>query len=217
MTQEALILKAEKRRQTGTQAARRERKKSLVPAIIYGHKKEPVAILLGYHDLALELQHHHRLLEVELNGKKEKFLVKEVQYDYLGDKIIHVDLARVDVDERVSVTVALEFKGTPAGAAEGGILDHLLVDIEVECPVSDIPETIRANVAHLNIGDTLLAGDIELPANCKLVTDDKAHVAILRLPVKQVEEPEEVVEGEGGAAEPEIITHEKSEEEEENE
>ena len=215
MTQEALVLKAEKRQQTGTQAARRERKKSLVPAVIYGHKKEPIAILLGYHDLALELQHHHRLLEVELNGKKEKFLVKEVQYDYLGDKIIHVDLARVDVDERVSVTVALEFKGTPAGAAEGGMLDHLLVDIEVECPVSDIPETIRANVAHLNIGDTLLAGDIELPANCKLVTNPENRVAMLRQPAVKTEETEEVVEGEDVSAEPEVIKREKGEEEEE--
>ena len=104
---ETLVLKADKRKTSGTRVSRKARAAGLIPAIVYGHGAEPLAITLNYHDLALELQHHHRLLQVDVEGKKEQFLVKEIQYDHLGDKVIHLDLARVDLDERVTMTVAL--------------------------------------------------------------------------------------------------------------
>jgi len=211
---ESLVLKAQKREQAGTRAARRLRKEGLVPAVIYGHKQEPVSVTLNYHDLALEVQHHHRLLEVELEGKKEKFLVKDVQYDYLGDTIIHVDLARVDLDERVQVTVGIVLKGTPVGVTEGGVLEQLLTEVEVECLVTDIPEDIRANVTDLKEGEQLNASQLELPAGSVLMTEADAPIAIVRTKVEEVEEEE--VSEEAEAAEPEVITREKEEEESED-
>lgn len=208
---EALLLKAEQRAKSGTRSARRERTAGRVPGIVYGHKQEPVAISLDYHDLALELQHGHRLLEVELGGKKEKLLVKEVQHDHLGERILHVDLTRVDMDERVQIKVPVVLKGTPVGVSQdGGILEHMQDEIELECVVTGIPENIRAQVLELKVGETLTAGDLELPPGATLVTDAEAAIATVRMVVEEVEEEEEAAEEE--AAEPEVIAREKAEE-----
>ncbi len=201
--EQALVLKAKKREQVGSRMSRKIRSQGLLPAIIYGHKQEPVSIQLDYHDFALELQHHHRLLDIELDGKQEKLLVKDVQYDYMGDKYVHVDLARVNLDERVQVTVSVELKGIPVGVTEGGILEQAMVDVELECLVTSIPESIRVKVGELKLGQHLLAKDLELPAGTKLVTDPDALVAIVRAKGEEVEEvTPEVAEG----VEPEVIT-----------
>ena len=209
---EGLVLQAETRNKAGTRSARKLRKTSRIPVIIYGHKQEPRSISLDYHDLALELQHHHRLVEVELDGKREKYLVKDVQYDYLGDKVIHVDLTRVDINERVTVTVDLEFRGTAAGANEGGIFTPVNPQIELECVVTTIPESIRVVVDHLEVGDTLTASEIELPEGVKLVTAPATPIAMVRAKAVE-EEVEEAAEVEVGAGEeePEIIAREKEE------
>jgi len=211
---ETLVLKAEGRDKTGTREARRLRSRGKVPVIIYGHKQEPVSAALNYHDLALELQHHHRLLGVELNGKTEQFLVKDIQYDYLGDTIIHVDLSRVNLDERVQVMVGVVLKGIPEGVHEGGVLAQLLTEVELECKVTSIPEEVRANIVHLKVGESLTAGELELPEMISLVTDAKAPVATVR--VKEEEAAEEAVEEAEAteSAEPEMIAREKTEEQE---
>ena len=211
---ETLVLKAEGRDKTGTRETRRLRSNGKVPVIIYGHKQEPVSATLNYHDLALELQHHHRLLGVELNGKTEQFLVKDIQYDYLGDTIIHVDLSRVNLDERVQVMVEVVLKGIPEGVHEGGVLAKLLTEVELECKVTGIPEEVRANIVHLKMGESLTAGELELPETVLLVTDAKAPVATVR--VKSEEAAEEAVEEAEAteSAEPEMIAREKTEEQE---
>jgi large subunit ribosomal protein L25 len=180
-----------------------------VPAVIYGHGEEVQAVQLNYHDLALELQHHHRVLTVELAGNQQQCLVKEIQHDHVRGNILHVDLTRVNLDERVEVHVALEFKGTPAGVEAGGVLNHILGEVELECPVASIPERIRAVVTGLNIGDSLTAGQLELPAGMTLLTDPQAMVAMVTMAAVEVEE--EVVAPEG-AAEPEVIRREEAEE-----
>ena len=186
-----------------------------MPVIIYGHQKEPVSVTLNYHDLALELQHHHLLLELELDNKREKVLVKEVQYDHLGDKIIHADLTRVALDEQVKVTVLVELKGTPAGASEGGVLEQIHTEVELECLVTHIPESLRVMVTDMKVGDFLLAKDIELPEGTKLVTDPQTSIAALRVLAEEEEEEEEVA---GDQAEPEVITaREKPEDQEASE
>jgi len=208
---ETLVLQATKRGERGTRASRALRRKGKVPAIIYGHKAEPLPVALDYHDLALEIQHHHRLLEVELEGRKEKFLIKEVQYDHLGEKILHVDLARVDLDERVTVEVEVELRGTPAGAADGGILEQVNTEVELECLVTSIPECIRASVNHLQMGATLTAGDLELPAGVTLASDPELVIATVTAPTVEEEVAAAPTEAEG--AEPEIIAREKKEQE----
>ena len=211
---ETIVLKAEKRQATGTRSARKVRAAGMIPMVIYGHKQEALAVQTSYHDLALELQHRHRLLTVELDGEQEQLLVKDVQYDHLYEKIMHVDLTHVNLDERVEMTVMVELRGTPAGAAEGGVLDQALAEVTLECPVTDIPERVRASVLHLQVGDSLVAGDLELPEGSKLVTDAAAVVAAVRVLAEEPEE--EVVEDEAATSEPEVIG-EKQEEEGETE
>ncbi len=212
---EVLVLKAEKREKAGTGAARHLRKAGRIPAIVYGHKQEPVAIHLDEHDLEMELLHRHHLLSVELEGKKDQFLIKDVQHDYLGRKLVHIDLVRVDLNERVTVTVALELKGDPKGLAEGGILDQQLVDIEIECLATQIPEVVRVNIANLGLGETFTAGEVQLPSGAELVTDADGVICVIH--AKSEAEEVEGVEGAEGAesAEPEVIVREKGEDSEE--
>ena len=199
---EAMVLKAQRRDVTGTRAARADRKLGMVPGIVYGHKQEPLSIRLNYHDLALELQHHHRLIKVQLDGKTDQLLIKEVQYDHLGDKIVHVDLTRVNLDERVTVAVAVELRGFPTGG-DHGILEQVHAEVELECLVTSIPESIRVSAAEFHVGDTLTAADLELPAGTNLASPPDTVLAVVHAIVTAVAE-EEVTEP--GTEEPELIT-----------
>ena len=210
---EAVVLKAQKRTEPGTRSARKSRQKGFLPVIIYGHKETPVSAQVNYHDLILELQHHRRLLDVDLEGSRVKLLVKEVQYDHLCDKVVHVDLMRVSLDERVKVDVRVELRGTPAGAVDGGILEQIQPTVELECLVTSIPENIRVSVAELKVGDNLLASQLDLPAGAKLVTLPDTVIATVRV---MAEEAAAAPAVESEAVEPEVIvTREKPEESEE--
>ena len=124
-----LQLTATIRENTGSKAAEKERKQGRIPAIVYGHKKEPVAISLDAHSLAEGLHHGHRLMDVKIGKKIQKVLVKDLQYDYLGKYIIHADLVRIDITETIKITVPIELKGTAKGTHEGGVItehtDHM--------------------------------------------------------------------------------------------
>src|SRR5205814_5341270 len=110
---------------------------------------DALPILVGH------LEHGVHVFDLALDGKSEKVLVKEVQYDHLGLEVLHVDFARVSLDEKVEVTVPLELKGEPKGLAEGGVLTQVISELEVECVVTEIPDVIRHNVSDLGVGDVL--------------------------------------------------------------
>jgi len=209
--EETLVLKAQKREQTGSKSAEKVRKQGRIPAIVYGHKEKPVAISLDTHNLVEGLHHGHRLMDVRLGRKRFSTIVKDLQYDYLGKSIIHVDLMRVDVSETVKVTVPIELKGTAQGTHEGGIVAEHTDRLEVECKVSDIPEAIVVSVKEMGVGDTLHAEDIELPDGVKLVSDPSTLLVTCSLvaAAKTTEELEE----EAPAA-PEVISEAKEAEEE---
>jgi large subunit ribosomal protein L25 len=165
-----LLLKAEVREQTGTKTVKKVRKQGRIPAIMYGHKKEPVAISLDAHNLIVGLHHGHRLIDVQIGKKKEKTIIKELQYDHLGRNIIHADLMRVDVSEMVKVTVPIELKGTAAGTHEGGIIEEHTDHLEIECKANNIPESIVVSVKDVYVGDALHAGEVELPDGITLAS-----------------------------------------------
>lgn len=214
MASEVTQLKAETRKGIGSKYAEKFRKEGKLPVIVYGHKQEPVAIVVNLHDFTEALHRGHRLLDIDIDGASEKILVKDIQYDYLGKKIIHADMIRVDLTEQVKITVPLEFKGVSAGSQEGGVLDEHQAHLEIECTVTQIPEFIEVSVKELNIGDSLHARDIELEAGIKLVTAADTLIILCHLPaIAEAVEGEEV-EGEEGAAEPEVITESKKEESE---
>ncbi len=216
---ERLQLKSEVRTAVGTRHSEALRKQGLLPAVIYGHGKDPVAVSMNYHDFVEGLHHGHRLLDLEIDGKPQTLLVKDLQYDAFGVKVIHADLVRVDLTERVTVEVAIELKGTAVGTEQGAIVDQMLAALEIECLVSDIPDSIPVSVKALDVGDTIHAKDITLEGDMKIVTDPEALVALCHIVAAQAEEEEE--EGAEGEEEemtsPEVITERKSEEESESE
>lgn len=212
---DTFVLKAEVREQTGSKHAAKVRNSGRIPAIVYGHQQAPTAISLDSRDFVKGLHHGQRLMDVQIGRKKQKILVKDVQYDYLGRDIIHVDLIRVDVAEIVTVRVPIELKGTAAGTHEGGIIEEHADHVGVECKVLDIPDTLVVSVKEVGVGDSLHASDIELPEGVKLASPAETLIVTCHLvaAAKTAEEVEEET-----PAGPEVIGEaEKVEGEEEKE
>jgi len=209
-----LLLEAQVREQTGSKAAARLRKEGRVPAIVYGHKQEAVAISLDAHDFLQGLHRGHRLIDVKVQGKTQKMILKDLQYDYLGRDIVHVDLMRVDVTETVRVTIPIELKGTAQGTHEGGIVEEHADRIEVECVVTNMPEVITVSVKEVGVGDVLHAGDIPLPEGVALASPPDTILVTCHLvaAAKTTEELEE----EAPTA-PEVIGEKKEDAEGESE
>ena len=204
---------AQPRTTRGTRVAKIQRAAGELPAIIYGHGQPPEAVTLHEHEVEVALAHGARTLEVELNGKTSQYLIKEVQYDHLGIAPIHIDLARVDIHEKVQVTVEIELRGVPKGLSEGGMLEQLLMELEIECAVSDIPNTLHPLINDLGLGDVLLVKDLELPPGVVALTNPEERVALVKAVAEEPEEEEaEAAEGES-PEEPERIGRVREEEE----
>jgi large subunit ribosomal protein L25 len=199
------------RAERGSRAAKRLRDTGAIPGVIYGHGEDVLPVTLPRREVSIHLNKGAHVFELQVDGKQERVLVKDVQYDHLGSEVIHVDFARVSFDERVTVTVPLELKGEPKGAEEGGVLTQVIANLEVECLVLEIPDAIRHNVSEMNLNDVLHIKDLKLPPGVKAMQDGELIVAT----VKEVKEEvaAEVVEAEG-AAEPEIIGRKAAEGEE---
>lgn len=200
MASKTIQLKVSQRGELGSRANKRLRDKGMVPGVIYGHKEAVVPVTLNKKELVTHLHRGAHVFELGMDGKAETVLVKDVQYDHLGLEVLHVDFARVDLNETVTVTVPLELRGEPKGEAEGGVLTQVISDIEVECLVTDIPDVIRHNVSEMGLDSVLHVKDITFPSGVKPIPDGEQIVAT----VKEVLEPApaEVAEG---AAEPEVI------------
>jgi large subunit ribosomal protein L25 len=201
-------LKAVRRGDLGTHRVRRLRKSGMTPAIIYGHKEDPVPVAVDKHDLLDAMHHRSRLLEVELEGRTHNVLIQQVQYDAFGQDVLHVDLARVSLDERVVVTVPLLLRGKLPATEEGGVVTQLMANVQVECLVTAIPEDIRFSIAGLKIGDQVKAAQLQLPPGAKLMGDPEALVCTVSL-VTEAEVAAPVAEV--GPAEPEVIGEKKEE------
>lgn len=211
---ETIALKASVREMTGTRNTVRLREQGKLPAVVYGHKQEPLSIALDAHEFVENLHHGNRIFEVEIDGKQDTVLVKDLQYDYLGKSVIHVDLVRVNLSERVKVEVMIELRGTAEGTHMGGMVEEMMNAIEVECEVKNIPEVLPVNIKDLGLDEVLHASKIELPEGMTLVTDPDAvvvtcHETKAALASEEAAEEAEVAEG---AAEPEVITEKKDEE-----
>jgi large subunit ribosomal protein L25 len=205
------LLKATPRTTTGTHKARSLRARQQVPGIIYGHGEPPQNVALPQIEVERVVSRGERLLEIEMEGQTQNVLVKEVQYDPFGNHVLHIDLARVSLDEMVEVTVPIRLRGTPAGAIEGGVLQQTIAEVTIECMVRSIPEDIRTAVDAMKVGDKLFLKDLPLPEGAKLVDDGEMIVATVSIVAEEVVE----VEVEEAAVTPEVIGEKKLEEGEE--
>ena len=201
MAAQSIQVTAKPRSELGSRANKRLRDAGMLPGVIYGHKEAVVPVTLPRKEVANHLSHGAHVFDLTLDGKSEKVLVKEVQFDHLGIEVIHVDFARVSLDEKVEVTVPLELKGTPKGEADGGVLQQIISELEVECLVTDIPEVLRHNVSEMALNDVLHIRDLQLPPGVRALQDEDLIVAT----VKEIAEEAPVEAAEAGAAEPEVI------------
>lgn len=208
---EATVLKANIRQQAGSNKSAALRKQGLLPAVIYGHKKEPLSVSVEGRAFLDGLHGGHRIFDVDIDGQKDTLMVKELQYDHLGKDVLHVDFMRVNLSERVTVEVPVELRGTAEGTHQGGMVEMLLSAVEIECKVSEIPDAIPVNIKSLQLNQSIHAGQIELPAGFKLLTDADAVVVICHEPAAAAA-AEAATEGVEEPTQPEVITERKKEE-----
>ncbi|MCS6853020.1 MAG: 50S ribosomal protein L25 [Gemmataceae bacterium] len=204
----AVEIQVSKRSAMGKQAVRRLRRTGMVPGVIYGHKEQTVAIQLPADELAKVLRRGTRVVDVKTDGRVEKALIREVQWDHLGKELLHVDFYRVAADERIVVTVPVEVRGTAPGLSAGGVLDQPMHTLAIECLAVRIPESIRVNVGELQLGQAIHVRDLVLPPDVRAMADPEAVVVQVKTPQAEVEAAEAA-----GPAEPEVIGRAKAEEE----
>jgi large subunit ribosomal protein L25 len=205
---EAVLIPTEKREGRGTKKAVRLREKGLLPAVLYGHKEATISLSVPLDKFSAALRHGVRVFDLETGGKVEKAVINELQYDYLGKEILHVDFRRVSTDERITVHVPIELRGTAPGVTGGGVLDQQIHSLEVECLALEIPSSIRVAIGELQIGSAIHVRDLKLPPGVVAQADEDAIVVQVTAPQAEAEEGEA-----GERAEPELIRPERPAEE----
>jgi large subunit ribosomal protein L25 len=209
----AETLQAEARESNGKRHAKRLRAGGKVPAVLYGHGQKTMSLAISAEQISAAIRHGARV--VKLKGiANDSALIRELQYDTFGLEILHVDLARVSEHERVRVEVPLEVRGQAAGLKEGGVIEHLIHTVEIECPVSAIPEKVVINVTALKLDDSMTVSQATLPEGAKIVSGAD-EIAVQCLKPKSEEDEAAAEPGAEGAVEPELIRKEKAAEDEE--
>ncbi|MBU1124408.1 MAG: 50S ribosomal protein L25 [Candidatus Omnitrophica bacterium] len=211
---EEILLEAEIRDEIGSAEAKTLRHGGFIPAIVYSQGTQSLAIKLG-HKRFLQLVHQYRAesivikLQVKDDKKQEGRLcvIKEIQYDPVHEHILHVDFHEISLTKAIKVNVPIEAKGESIGVKlEGGSLEHILWEAEVECLPTDIPKRIEVEIGQLKLGESIHVKDLVLPANVKILNDPSSIVLTVSSPMKE----EAAVPEEGEVSqEPEVIKEKK--------
>ncbi len=205
----AVELSAKVRQERGTRSMRRLRSAGQIPAVLYGHGQETVSLAIQAELVQQVVQQGSKL--VELRGElNESALIREVQWDPFGTEVLHLDLFRVTAGERVETTIAIHLRGEAAGLKSGGVVEHVLHEVDIECPVSSLPDRLELNINALGLGESLYARDLPLPEGAKLLIDEDLVVVHCVQPAH--EEDEELAAAAPG--EPEVIGRKAGEDEE---
>ncbi len=205
---EKIILECEKR-EVGKEAVKRLKKQGYLPAILYGKGIESLPLMVRKDGLK-DIIHHSGLINLKVKGEKKVYsiILKEVQKDYLEDRVLHLDFHQITAGQMVTTTVPIEISGEAVGIKEGGTVDHVLWEVEIETLPVNIPEKIGVDISELHIGDSLYVSDIKTPPEIKILSHPEDVVVSLLAPRKAEEAP--VVEEE--EAQPEVISEKEAEE-----
>ena len=197
MSSEKIV--AEKRTEFGKGAARRIRRENKIPAVVYGHGADPIHLTLPGHATMMALKHHgaNALLELDIDGKTQLALTKQVQVDDVRRVIEHVDFVAVRVGEKVTVDIVINVVGD---AASGTMVVTDANTLTVEAEATHVPESIEVSIEGLEAGTQILAGSVTLPKGTTLVTDPETLVVNVT-EAKTIEEPVSDEAAEGEAAE----------------
>jgi large subunit ribosomal protein L25 len=204
MSTEALTV--ERREVTGGRGCARLRQENKIPAVLYGRKQDVLHLTVTEDQLRHVLRHDAQIVELQVDGGKETVLIKEVQYDFLGDRVLHVDFARISLTEEIEVTVTLTPRGDCAGAAKGGVLSQLLRELRVKCLPTNIPAAIPVDVSKLEIDQLLRISDLTLPEGVR--SAESSDVVVFQVSPPR-EEEEAVAPTEEAPTEPELIKRER--------
>ncbi len=195
---------------TGTRAAKRLRKDGKIPAVVYGHKEAVVQIAVDAVELNRAIRVlHARTFRLEINGKTDTVLIKELQWDHLGSEMVHVDFERRDLTEKVKVAVPIELRNSPKTTG-GGVLDQPLHRINVECPFGSIPEAIRVDILGLTLGHPIHVRELTLPEGVVALDPPEMVVVQIKLAGAEPAEASEAAEG----SEPEVVATKKAKDDE---
>jgi large subunit ribosomal protein L25 len=196
------VLSAETRSGVGKGVNRKLRAAGRIPGIVYGKKREPQAIQLDPAALEKLLRGSgaglNTLIDLSVGGRTDTVLVKELQRHPVLGAFWHVDFYQVDLTRKITVAVPIHFLGKARGVEFGGILDHPLRELEVECLPRAIPEFVEVDVSNLEIGQAIHVSELVLPEGVEVKTDPTLPVASVVLPAAEVEATptETIVEGE---------------------
>ena len=216
---EKVTLHAKKREETGKIAVRKIRKEGLIPAVCYKDGKKAINLKVKVRDLYDALHTKaggNVLIALKITGEKsdKTVILKEMQSDALHGDVIHVDFNEISLTKEIKVKVPVTTHGEAKEVTkEGGVIEHIVWEIDVECMPTSIPEKFEIEIAEMKIGDSVQVKDLKVPEGVKVLNDAELVVLTAKPPAK--EEVVEEVPGEEEAAEPEIIAKGKKPEEEE--
>jgi len=210
-------LKGACRRGIGKGVARKLRQTGSIPAVYYGRGEDPIVLTVVVKELEeviLKAEGSNVIVDLKVDGdggSDRKALIREIQRDPVGGHILHLDLQHISLTERITVEVPIVLTGIPIGVKDGGgILEHLLREVEVECLPTDIPSRLEIDVSALNIGDSLHVSDLKTEKATILTEGERPIAAVV--PPTVLEEAKPAEEGEA-AAEPELVKEKKETEE----
>jgi large subunit ribosomal protein L25 len=205
-----IVVAAQGRTETGKNVNRRLRTQGLIPGVVYGAAKVSIAVAVSPKDITTILRSasgENTLFDLEIGGKRRKVILKEFQLEPIKGQLLHADFYEVALDKVIEVKVHVELHGTPVGVkVQGGILDFVTRELEVECLPTDIPDKIVLDVSDLELGKHLRVSDLTAPAKVKIRTDPE--IVVVHVVAPRAEEAPVVAEvvAEGAtAAEPEVI------------
>ncbi len=214
------VVPAEGRSETGKNAVRRLRSRGMIPGVLYAAGKGAQAVAVSPREIGAILKSasgENTLFDLELGGQRRKVILKEFQREPLRGKLLHADFYEVALDKALQVSVHIELTGTPVGVkVQGGIVDFVTRELEVECLPADIPEKISVDISHLELNKHLRVSELKLSERVKVLAEPDvviAHVVVPRAEVEAVAEaaPAEGAVAEAAAAEPEVIKKGKAE------
>ncbi|MFW6280328.1 MAG: 50S ribosomal protein L25/general stress protein Ctc [Halanaerobium sp.] len=207
-------IEVETRTETGKGVARKIRRNGQIPGVVYGRGNEPKSIKVNPQDIE-KILFSNAIIDLsfaEEDGEEATVIIKDFQRDVIKKNLLHVDFQFISMDEKITVSVPLSLEGTAAGVHEGGVLQQLIRNIEIDALPAEIPSEITLDISELAMGDSLAVSDLELPEGIDLVTDIDEVIVTVVTPTELIEEEEEEEEEE--FLEPEVIGEEEEEVEE---
>lgn len=213
--QNAPAISASRRERVGSRYTRRYREQGKLPAVVYGHGATPLPVALDAHETLKHINKGEKVFTMKIEGesKDQTVLLKDLGFDYLGNNIIHADFARVDLNERVHTKVHVTLIGDAKGLkVAGNILMHPTNELVIECRVADIPDHVEVDISELDLGHSITAAEVKLPKpDMKMITD--AHAIVAQCVVQLELKVEEAAVVSTDAAQPEVLTAKKADEE----